>query len=214
MSLSSLTDPNALLIADASTVINVNASGCAKILLESIPARVVVVGAVLGELEEGRERQHQDAIELQKLVASRHIEIVTLDEVAEQYFEQLVVGPAEMTLDDGEAATIAYAVRQEGIAIIDERKASRICSQLFPELGVGCTVNIFKHPNIEKAIGRTALSDAVFNALFHGRMRVFHHDIEWVVSLIGTERAALCASLPSSVRNHQSMVARALRQVK
>lgn len=143
-SLSNLTDPQALLVADASTIINVNACGCAQRVLEALPNRVAVVDVVADELEEGRQRQRQDAELLKNLIVSGHIEIVQLDDVAELYFEQLVIGPAGMTLDDGEAATIAYAVRQNSIALIDERKANRICGQLFPALPIACTVDIFR----------------------------------------------------------------------
>jgi predicted nucleic acid-binding protein len=199
-SLSNLTDPQALLIADASTIINVNACGSAQSVWEALPNHVAVVDVVPDELEEGRRRQRQDADFLKELVVSGHIEIVKLDEVAELYFEQLVIGPAGMTLDDGEAATIAYAVRQNGIALIDEHKANRICAQLFPALSIACTVDIFSHPNVQEALGKEKLAETVFNALCHGRMRVFPQHVEWVVALIGVERARLCPSLPAAVR--------------
>lgn len=199
-SLSNLTDPRALLIADASTIINVNACGCAQSVWEALPNRVAVVDVVPDELEEGRQCQRQDADLLKNLVVSDHIEIVQLDDVAELYFEQLVIGPAGMTLDDGEAATIAYAVRQNGIALIDERKANRICAQLFPGLPISCTVDIFSHPNVQEALGKEKRADAVFNALFRGRMRVFPRHVDWVVNLIGADRAVVCASLARHVR--------------
>jgi predicted nucleic acid-binding protein len=197
---SSLTDPHAFLVADASTVINVNGSGCAHKVLEALPNRVTVVDIVLGELEEGRQRQRHDADLLKKLADSGHVEIVRLDEVGEQHVEQLTVGPAQMTLDDGEAATIGHAVSRNGVALIDEGKASRICAQLYPALRIGCSVDIFAHPDVQTALGRETLSDAVFNALCNGRMRVFPKHMEWVVTLIGIERARLCTSLPNSVR--------------
>lgn len=199
-SLSNLTDPRALLIADTSTIINVNACGCAQSVWEALPNRVAVVDVVTDELEEGRQRQRHDADLLKNLVVSGHIEIVQLDEVAELYFEQLVIGPAETTLDDGEAATIAYAVRQNGIALIDERKANRICAQLFPALRIACSLDIFSHPNVQEVLGKEKMADAVFNALCYGRMRAFPQHVEWVVAVIGVERARLCTSLPASVR--------------
>ncbi len=104
-----------------------------------------------------------------------------LDAKGEEYFEQLVVGTAQMTLDDGEAATIAYAVANNGIALIDERKANRICAQSFPELRLACTVDIFMHPNVQSELGREVLADTVFNALCHGRMRVFPHHLDWLL---------------------------------
>ena len=205
-SLSSLTDAQALLVVDASTIISVNATGCAKRVIKALPNRVAVVDIVAGELEEGRQRKRQDADLLKKLVHARHVEIVRLDDAAGQYFEQLVVGAAQMTLDDGEAATIAYAVANNGIALIDEKKANRICAQRFPELRLAYTVDIFMHPDVQSALGREVLADTVFNALCHGRMRVFPHHVDWVVGLIGAERARMCTSLPGQVRGSRQAV--------
>ena len=113
------------------------------------------------------------------------------------------------TLDDCEAATIVYAIAQNAIPLADERRANRLCAERFPQLRVGCTVDIFTHPEILQSLGTEALADAVFNTLSHGRMRVFPHHIEWVIGLIGTECAALCTSLPGSVRLPLAKAARA-----
>jgi len=199
-SLSSLTDAQALLVADASTIISVNATGCAKRVIKALPNRVAVVDIVSGELEEGRQRKRQDADLLKKLVDAGHVEIVQLDAEGEEYFEQLVVGAAQMTLDDGEAATIAYAAANNGVALIDEKKANRICGQRFPELRLACTVDILMHADVQRELGREVLADTVFNGICHGRMRVFPHHVDWVIGLIGTERARLCTSLPGPVR--------------
>lgn len=199
-SLTCLTDPNAVVVADASTVINLNATGCAREVIRGLPNHLVVVDVVPVELSAGRQRRRQDADRLNGLVDSSFVEIVRLDDRGAQCFEQLVVGPAAMTLDDGEAATIAYAVSQNAIALIDERKANRICAERFPNLRVGCTVDIFTHPEVQRALGREALVSAVFNALHQGRMRVLPHHVEWVIELIGVERAVSCTSLPNSVR--------------
>jgi predicted nucleic acid-binding protein len=196
----SMNDRKAILVADASTVINVNATGCAEKIIGALSSHLVIVDIVPGELEGGRQRGRQDADFLNELVISGLVEIVKLDEEAEKHFEALVVGPAEATLDDGEAATIAYAVRRNGIPVIDERKANRICAERFPNLRVACTVDIFTDPKVQEALGKNGLVDAVFNALSRGRMRVLPRHVEWVLELIGAERAALCASLPNNVR--------------
>ena len=98
-SLSSLTDAQALLVADASTIISVNATGSANRVIKVLPNRVAVVDLVFGELEEGRQRKRQDADLLKKLVDAGHVEIVQLDAKGDEYFEQLVVGAAQKTLD-------------------------------------------------------------------------------------------------------------------
>ena len=199
-SLTCLTDPAAVIVADASAVINLNATGCAKEIVTALPNRVAVVDVVATELEQGRRRDRQDADLLNELVAVGLIEVVRLGEPAVPHFEELVIGPAASTLDDGEAATIAYAIAHDAISLVDERKANRLCAERFPQLRVGCTVDIFTHPEMLQTLGRETLAGAVFKALYHGRMRVFPHHIEWVLGLIGTERAALCRSLPASAR--------------
>ena len=60
---------------------------------------------------------------LSTLVESGIVEIVELDDSSQECFESLVIGPAVDTLDDGEAATIAYARATGTVALIDERKA-------------------------------------------------------------------------------------------
>jgi hypothetical protein len=89
-----LTDPAALLVVDASTVINLNALGCARRMIDALPNRVLVVDIVPDELERGRHRQRQDADLLHDLATNNIIEIVSLDATGEGYFEQLVIGDA------------------------------------------------------------------------------------------------------------------------
>ena len=199
-SLTSLTDATALLVADASAVINLNATGCAAEILKALPNPVAVTDVVPGELETGRWRGRRDSDMLQELVTAGLVSIVELNSVAAAHFERLVVGPAVSTLDDGEAATIAYAVANGGTPIIDERKAKRICAERFPSLHPACSTDLFAHENVMREIGKTMLTQALVNALQIARMRVLPHHRKWVLDLIGPEQAALCTSLPNSVR--------------
>jgi predicted nucleic acid-binding protein len=203
----SLIDAEMTIVADASAIINLNASGCARDIIRALPNRFVVVTDVADELEDGRRRGRQDADMLEALVKDRAVEIVELDEDSGAHFERLVVGPAATTLDDGEAATIAYAVTHQGLVVIDESKATRLCTRLYPKLPVGCTVDILAHSRVMKALGRDRLADAVYNALREGRMRVFEKHTRWVLDLIGPERAAECPSLPKHARQPESNVA-------
>jgi predicted nucleic acid-binding protein len=204
----SSTDSIALTVADTSTVINLNATGCADRILEALPAKIVVVDFVVGELEGGRQGGRPDADMLREMVASGLIEIVTLNNKGADHFERLVVGPAMSTLDDGEAATIAYAATNNAIAVIDERKATRICAEKFPEVQISCTVDIMAHVEVRRRLGDGPLADAVFNALQRGRMNVAMHHVKWVLELIGPERANVCTSLPKSVRYVQENLSR------
>ena len=198
-SLTSLTKPE-MITADASTVINLNATGCPREIIGTLQSRVVVVDVVQSELETGRRTGRKDADLLSELLADGLIELVQLDSAALIHFEKLVIGPAISTLDDGEAATIAYSLGAGSIAAIDERKATSICSQRFPTLSVCSTVDILSRDEVLGFLGKDDLSAAVFRALKHGRMRVLPRNVEWVVDLIGLEQASTCASLPKVVR--------------
>jgi predicted nucleic acid-binding protein len=195
-----LTDITTPLVADTSVIINLIATGCAAAIVRALPTGLVVVNVVPAELDVGRRNGRHNSDRLNELVDVGLVEIVNLGDVAMQHFTELVIGPATATLDDGEAATIAYAVERAGTALIDERKAIRICADRFPRLRIGSTVDILIHPEVQRHLDAETLATAVFNALQHGRMRVLPHHLEHVVSLIGQERAAQCQSLPKSVR--------------
>jgi predicted nucleic acid-binding protein len=197
---SCLCDASALVVIDASTAINLNATGVAAEILRAIPHRVVLPEAVLSELQNGTSKGRNDREKTGQLISARLISVAELEEVGWRHFETLVVGETIATLDDGEAATIAHALEAMGVAVIDERKARRICEQQFPDLQLAATMDILSHPDVERALGQEVVSGAVFNALQNARMRVTSSYLPWVVELIGESRATLCKSLPRVVR--------------
>jgi len=188
------------MLSDTSVVINLNATGCADAVLRALPHRVAVIDIVRAELDSGSPRERNDAALIGRLVDDDLIKVVSLNETASLLFETLVIGPSAMTLDDGEAATIAYAVANGATAVIDEKKANRICAERFPGLPVICTVDLLAHPAVRSRLGDALLADAVYGALYHGRMRVPLHHRAWVIELVGMTRAAECVSLPRSAR--------------
>jgi predicted nucleic acid-binding protein len=189
------------LIFDASVAINLNASGCASTILRAIPNAVLVVDAVLDELRVAPPGRQNDIAKLEQLIADGLIQKMSLDVLTQDHFERLVLGNSADTLDDGEAATIAWAVEKRAIAVIDERKAKRICQVRYPKLPVVSTVEVLQLDAIAKALQREGLANAVYNALMIGRMRVWPDQINWVVGLIGDARAAECLSLPAHIRS-------------
>lgn len=199
---SCLSDPRAFVVIDTSVAINLIATRIAGPILDAVPNQVSVVEEVAIELQDGRKCGRTEADALEKLVASGRMNIVQLGSPAINDFTGLVSGQAAETLDDGEAATIAYALERGATALIDERKANRICAERFPSLAIGCTVDLLAHDSLQGALGPDGLSDAVFNALHDGRMRVLARHLEWIVRLVGPERAAKCVSLPASIRSY------------
>ncbi|MEJ0098501.1 MAG: hypothetical protein WDO12_01635 [Pseudomonadota bacterium] len=123
-----------------------------------------------------------------------------LGDAGEALFEQLVVGPASETLDDGEAATIAYAVEHSLGIVVDDAKARRICREKHGDVGLRYSVELFQHPALRQTLGQDHLSSAVLNALRIGRMRVPPEHLAWVVNLIGESNANDCGSLPKRAR--------------
>lgn len=189
-----------LLVIDTSIVINLNATGYAREILDVLPHCAVVTDVVVGELEHGRSKGRGDAAMLAGLVKAGVLTIASLGEIALPHFESLVIGASAETLDDGEAATIAYAIDTRACAVIDERKATRLCSERFPHVKLGNTLDLLSHQSVQQALGLPHLADALHNALLSARMRVPPHHMDWVVTLIGSDRAAACRCLPEAVR--------------
>lgn len=187
------------IITDTSVVINLNATGYAEAILNAVPNVVYAVEEVSLEIEDGRRKQHPTADAFDSLVSRGSVRIVRLGAEGRSHFVRLVAGPATETLDDGEAATIASAIEHDGIALLDERKALRICAERFSYLSTGHTVDLLTHRNVRATLGHDKLRDAVFKALYHGRMRVPQRHVESVIDLIGLDRAAMCSTLSSSV---------------
>jgi predicted nucleic acid-binding protein len=201
MGLSCLTNDSADIVCDASTVINLNATGCAATIIRAIPNRLLITDVVMDELRIDARNGRNDGATISELASSGLVSLVSIDDLTNGDFERLVSGASADTLDDGEAATIAYAIERSAIALIDERKASRICRERHPALLVGSTTDLLCLDCLTKNMGRDALADAVFNALTGARMRVLPQHIQWVIDLIGAERVRSCLSIPKPYRD-------------
>lgn len=201
MSLSSfLTDASRKIVIDASVVINLNATGCAAGILGAVPSPFLVTDNVRAELRFGSRNGHNDEERLKALVASGAVGGAVLDAQGLAIYETLIRGAAAQTLDDGEAATIACAVQMNGIAMIDERKARKICADRFQALPIVSTAELLTDGFIEDALGRQRQIEAIVAALQGARMRVPPEHVEKVVGLIGASNAASCLSLPRRAR--------------
>ena len=198
MSLSAfLADPNAALIADASVVIGLNASGHARRIIELTRRPVIVTDNAWHELAVGARFGHDDGKQLEMLVAAGLVERVALAGAALTIYEALIDGTYGETLDDGEAATIAVAAQRGAVAVLDEKKARRMCRQHFPNVVQGCTAQWLLGA---AALDRTAHAQAMIDALRKGRTRVPPEFIDAVVALLGADAAAECPSLPRIAR--------------
>lgn len=192
--------PAELLIADASVIINLNATGCAAAIIGALPRRMAVPGSACRELEGGTRFGHDDARQLTQLIEAGVVDRIEIGAGGASIFESLIDGSARTTLDDGEAAAIACAVELQAMALLDERKARRLCAAMFPAVTIGSTAELLLHDAVAAALGASAHVEAIVMALQRGRMRVPPEHCEAVVALIGAERAAACPCLPRALR--------------
>lgn len=203
MSYTSCIDVNGeSLVLDASVIVNLNATNQAEKIILSVPNRFVVTSTVVSELKRGASRGHSDADQLDRLLANRAVEEVTLDDTMLETFYELVSGSSSESLDDGEAATLAYAVAKGASAVIDERKALRISNLRFPRLITVSTIDVLAKALELSAMPRDAMADSLFAALTTARMRVLAEQLGWVVDLIGSDRTKLCPSIRRHIRSN------------
>ena len=187
-------------VVDASVVMNLNATRCADRIIQALPGAFIVTPEVIEDLERGVAKGHADADDLELLIEIGLVSIARRGDAATEIFRSLIDGPAIETLDDGEAATIAYACEVAAVALIDDRKAINICARRFSELPVVTTVDILLSDMILNALGERGRIDAVVDALQKARMRVPRDRVDAIAELIGEETAAKCGSLPKWVR--------------
>lgn len=182
-------------VLDASVCISLNATERAHDVLRVLPHSAVVPDLVLRELETGRITGRRDSSLVRELAETDALTIRALGSMGLANYEKLVVGAAVETLDDGEAATIAYALEADGIAVIDERKGNRICATRFATLPRASFIDLITHPIVRQSLGDSGLANALVGALQNGRTRVAAHHLSAVVAFIGPEYADCCSSL-------------------
>jgi predicted nucleic acid-binding protein len=192
-------DTGTILVADASVIINLNATGRAYDIIQAHKGSVVVTGQAFAELVAWAHNGHSDDKKVQALIDCGVVKIVDLGETGNLVYSSLVDGTALNTLDDSEAATIGYAYETGAIAMIDERKARTICEKDFPGLAIVSTIDLLTHEVIATALGEEGQLNSIVNALRNARMRIPSHQVEEIVALIGYETAASCTILPREV---------------
>ena len=171
-SISFLTNPQIPLIIDTSVVININATKCGNKILSAFPHQCLITANVFSELEIGMKKGYTDYLMVQELIKDKTFQLSQLGDKGSETYLRLIDGNAKTTLDDGEAATIALADEISGVAVIDEKKARMLCSDLFPNLEIVSTVELLTSELIKKLLGADGCADALMYAFIDARMRV------------------------------------------
>lgn len=182
------------LVLDTSVLINLHASGHGKEVLAALPFRLAVPNIVSDELDRHSTRSSGERDFLAQACMSGLTERLEMTDDEYQVFTKLVV--VAPSLDDGEAATIAIAQSRNFVPVIDERKGRARAQTLMKTRSPAWSLNLICHPMVVSELGEQVASQALYNALRLGRMRIAPDHAEDVVSVIGLEQARKCVCLP------------------
>jgi predicted nucleic acid-binding protein len=187
---------NCSLVLDASALINLLGTGIAGEMLKAANRPMLVEDYAFEELRRHPLPKRDIRSELAALLDSQGLRRVTMDDSARTLFRELTDGDLTVGLDDGEAATITYAMSHAAaIPVIDEKKASTVFVQRWASRTIVDTVTLLSQASVVNAFTDEQYGAAVHSALLYARMRVPKAARPWIRTLLGEERAAQCPSL-------------------
>lgn len=201
---SCLTDEDAELVLDSSVLINLLATGHSTSILKALAVPVVVTDIVMREIELGAANGRPELDLLKKMIGDQVLHVRELEGHVLATFFELVSGSASESLGDGEAATLSFAHVNGCSAAIDEKKATRLATDLFESMRLITTIDILAHDTVRTSLGDRILADATFQALRLARMQVREHQFDWVARLIGSENVGACSSLRRFARRNSA----------
>lgn len=202
--LSSLSDTQTPLVPDTSVLINLHACTFGEQVLRAIPNDIVVPETVIAELNHETSHANGENGFIQRLISENVVKVVQMGDAAARLFERMIRSPG--SLDDGEAATIAVAVSQGFLPVVDERKGRARAQDLMNGQTAAWSLDLLLHPAVQSGLVGDGYIEAVYLALREGRMRIDDERCEAVVQLIGIERAITCSSLPGFKKRRNSWV--------
>lgn len=189
MNFSSIISNQALPLAfDTSIIVNLQACTFGKQIIAAVSNPIIITQIAADELKPGS----NDRAFLDDLVASNLVQLSELTDPEYLIYESLIA-----TLDDGESATIALSITRQIFPFIDERKGRAKATEHHALLDPGWSLDLLRHPNVVAALGSPNDADVVYLALKEGRMRIPEARVNDIISLIGTQRASECVSLPN-----------------
>jgi predicted nucleic acid-binding protein len=188
-----------IIVLDSSAVINILACGQPARFLSSLGCSVVVPRQVINEICREPVQHTDNRDSFPELLQSGLLLPHDLANGHYLEFLNLVGAAAPDGLGDGEAATIASAEQLRCIAIIDERKATRIARNRRPVDLTACTLDLYAYSLTTEKYAKEDVASLVFSSMQYARMRIPSERRSWVVNLIGGERAKQCNCFPRSL---------------
>lgn len=183
------------LVLDASVLINLLGTGLSDVLLKSLNRVIVVDEVALREVTIDPFSRKDPTEVLNSLRQNGLIEVIRMSRETYALFIDLTGGDPPDDLDDGEAATLAQAALGDCVAVIDEKKATRVAGANFPNVTVLNSLDLLTSSELLKHNGRDGVAEFVYLALRNARMRVAPSERQWIFDLLGDDRARECPSL-------------------
>jgi predicted nucleic acid-binding protein len=190
---SRLDDSHSRLVIDASGVINLLGTGSIDDVLATLGREVHVERRAYNEIIMDPFTRKPAADTLAAMARDRiRVSDLPIGRIAE--FVAFASAGTDNGLDDGEAATVVLALHLNAVAVLDEERATRAAAQRYPHVTVLSSLDLLWAPPLLKRLGGARVSDLIFAACKHARMRIPASRSEWVVSLLGS-RAQECSSI-------------------
>ena len=191
---SKLNSNGSALFLDASAVINLVASNRMEEILSALACPILIEETVCREFKRNPRDGRSSKGVIEALAARSRLTVIKMSDTQFEIFLQLTGSPPPDDLGDGEAATLACA-DGAGAAIIDEKKAMRIAARDFSTMSIYSSLDLICSEMVSSRLGKSGVSDAVYEALKVARMRVPHHWRNWIREVLGRERATELAFL-------------------
>lgn len=166
--LSSLSDTLTPLVPDTSVLINLHACTFGEQVIRAIPNNIILPERVVAELNHETSHANGENGFIQRLIRENVVKVVEMDDAAACLFETMIRSPN--SLDDGEAATIAVAVSQGFLPVIDERKGRVRAQSLMNGRAPAWSLDLLVHPAVQSGLtsdGYIALTTWIFDNYYN-----------------------------------------------
>jgi predicted nucleic acid-binding protein len=180
---------------DTSVMINLLASGAAQQILRLTCKQAVLVPQVVREVKLEPETEALKGVGFREILNSGEVKQVELRKRATELFLDLVTAERPDSLDDGEAATIAYASLHDAAAALDDTKGRRICRSRFPHVALWSSIEVLSLYAKLASLDVETLRALVYRSLKIGKMHVTVDHDTWVRELLGPDLVSECPSL-------------------
>ena len=188
-------DGQAKIVTDTSILINLECCGIGKEIVQLIDNPFVVTEGVADEVGGKQGKFYESSrIFMEGLLSANLLEVVRLSDEEIEVSQRMT--RMENGLEEGEATTIAVAKSRGYIPIIDEKRGRAYALNELGNVIIGRSIDVLLHSKVRSTIAGSLIREAVYFALRDAKMNISPNQLNFVIELIGKDRARACVSLP------------------